>query len=85
VVRLFADVDRSMGQPEVVLYNPSARIRGELLSLDIGALATAQQAARRMLPHNRGSIFFTGATAPADRCMELGAGIAQPQGAFLTD
>ena len=75
VVRMFTDVDRSVGQPEVVLYNPSARIRGELLSLDIaaasaaiqitaiGALATAQEAARRMLPRGRGSIFFTGATA----------------------
>lgn len=75
VVRLFNEVDRSLGQPDVVLYNPSARIRGELLSLDIGAasaaiqttaigaLVTAQEAARRMLPRGRGSIFFTGATA----------------------
>lgn len=75
VIRLFADIDRAMGHPEVVLYNPSARIRGELLSLDmaaasaaiqitaVGALATAQEAARRMLPRGRGSIFFTGATA----------------------
>jgi NAD(P)-dependent dehydrogenase (short-subunit alcohol dehydrogenase family) len=75
VVRLFNEVDRSLGEPEVVLYNPSARIRGELLSLDIGAataaiqttaigaLVTAQEAARRMLPRGRGSIFFTGATA----------------------
>jgi NAD(P)-dependent dehydrogenase (short-subunit alcohol dehydrogenase family) len=29
----------------------------------IGALVTAQEAARRMLPRGRGSIFFTGATA----------------------
>ena len=75
LVRLFADVDRSLGEPEVVLFNPSARIRGELLTLDIegasaairttavGALVTAQEAARRMLPKGRGSIFFTGATA----------------------
>lgn len=75
LVRLFGEVDRSLGQPDVVLYNPSARIRGELLSLDIatasaaiqttavGALVTAQEAARRMLPRGRGSIFFTGATA----------------------
>jgi NAD(P)-dependent dehydrogenase (short-subunit alcohol dehydrogenase family) len=75
LVRLFAQVDDAMGPPEVVLYNPSARIRGELLSLDmaaataaiqitaIGALVTAQEAARRMLPKGRGSIFFTGATA----------------------
>ena len=29
----------------------------------MGALVTAQEAARRMLPKGRGSIFFTGATA----------------------
>ncbi len=75
LARLFAQVEDAMDAPEVVLYNPSARIRGELLSLDmaaattaiqitaIGALATAQEAARRMLPKGRGSIFFTGATA----------------------
>jgi NAD(P)-dependent dehydrogenase (short-subunit alcohol dehydrogenase family) len=73
--QLFRDVDRALGQPDVVLYNPSARIRGDLLSLDIaaasvaiqttaiGALVTAQEAARRMLPRASGSIFFTGATA----------------------
>jgi len=75
LVQLFQDVDRGLGAPEVVLFNPSARIRGDLLSLDIdaasaaiqattvGALVTAQEAARRMLPRGRGSIFFTGATA----------------------
>jgi NAD(P)-dependent dehydrogenase (short-subunit alcohol dehydrogenase family) len=75
LVRLFKEVDRSVGEPEVVLFNPSARVRGELLSLNIddaaasiqttavGALVTAQEAARRMLPKGRGSIFFTGATA----------------------
>lgn len=75
VVELFDAVERALGAPSVVLYNPSERIRGDLLSLDmaaaaaaiqttaIGALATAQQAARRMLPQGRGSIFFTGATA----------------------
>lgn len=75
VVRLFHEVDSSLGQPDVVLFNPSSRIRGDLLSLDIeaaaaaiqttaiGALVTAQEAARRMLPRRRGAIFFTGATA----------------------
>ena len=75
LVKLFQDVDHALGEPEVVLFNPSARIRGDLLSLDIdaaaaamrttaiGALVTAQQAARRMLPRRSGSIFFTGATA----------------------
>ena len=73
--QLFADVDDKLGEPEVVLYNPSARVRGELLSLDpqavadavnttaIGAFVVAQEAARRMLPKGRGAIFFTGATA----------------------
>jgi NAD(P)-dependent dehydrogenase (short-subunit alcohol dehydrogenase family) len=75
LVKLFQDVDSSLGEPQAVLFNPSARIRGDLLSLDIGAasaavqttaigaLVTAQEAARRMLPRGGGSIFFTGATA----------------------
>ena len=75
IAELFAAVEGSLGAPEVVLYNPSARIRGDLLSLDmdaaaaalrttaLGALATAQAAARHMLPRGRGSLFFTGATA----------------------
>ena len=75
LVRLFSEVDRALGQPDVVLYNPSARVRGDLLGLDIaiasaaiqttavGALVTAQEAARRMLPRGSGCIFFTGATA----------------------
>jgi NAD(P)-dependent dehydrogenase (short-subunit alcohol dehydrogenase family) len=75
LVRLFDEVDRVLGEPEVVLFNPSSRVRGDLLALDIetasaaiqttavGALVTAQEAARRMLPKRRGSIFFTGATA----------------------
>jgi len=75
IVQLFSDVDAALGPPEVVLFNPSARMRGELLGIDIelaasaiqstavGALVTAQEAARRMLPRGRGSIFFTGATA----------------------
>ena len=62
IAALFEQVEHRLGAPEVVLYNPSARIRGDLLSLDIeaaatairitaiGALATAQEAARRMLP-----------------------------------
>ena len=73
--RLFTQVDQALGEPEVVLYNPSARVRGELLSLDpaavadavnttaTGAFVCAQEAARRMLPKRRGVILFTGATA----------------------
>jgi NAD(P)-dependent dehydrogenase (short-subunit alcohol dehydrogenase family) len=74
LAHLFSEVDRSLGQPDVVLFNPSARVRGDLLALDmeatsaaiqttaVGASVTAQVAARRMLPKSRGSIFFTGAT-----------------------
>jgi NAD(P)-dependent dehydrogenase (short-subunit alcohol dehydrogenase family) len=75
LVRLFDAVDAALGSPEVVLFNPSARVRGDLLTVDmaaaaaaiqttaVGALVTAQEAARRMLPRGRGALFFTGATA----------------------
>jgi NAD(P)-dependent dehydrogenase (short-subunit alcohol dehydrogenase family) len=75
IVRLFSSVDETLGRPEVVLFNPSARVRGELVDLEmtaatlaiettaIGALVTAQEAARRMLPRGRGALLFTGATA----------------------
>ncbi len=73
--QLFTDVEGRLGAPQVVLYNPSARVRGDLLSLDpqavadavnttaIGAFVVAQEAAKRMLPKGQGAIFFTGATA----------------------
>jgi NAD(P)-dependent dehydrogenase (short-subunit alcohol dehydrogenase family) len=75
IVQLFSMVEQALGTPDVVLFNPSARVRGELLSLDtraaadaihttaIGALVTAQEAARRMLPRGHGALLFTGATA----------------------
>ncbi len=75
IVALFSQVESAFGAPEVVLYNPSARVRGDLLRVDIaaataaiqvtsiGALVTAQEAARRMLRLGSGNIFFTGATA----------------------
>lgn len=71
VAALFAEV----GQPEVVLYNPSYRVRGPLVELDpaevarslavtaFGAFLVAQQAARGMLAAGRGAIFLTGASA----------------------
>ncbi len=72
---LFAAVDRDLGAPAVVLFNPSARVRGSIAELDaeavgravqataMGAFVVAQEAARRMLPAGQGAIFFTGATA----------------------
>jgi NAD(P)-dependent dehydrogenase (short-subunit alcohol dehydrogenase family) len=75
VRKLFADVERAQGAPDVVVYNASARSRGPLVALapaDVqralqitafGAFLVAQQAAARMLPKGHGAILFTGASA----------------------
>jgi short-subunit dehydrogenase len=75
VARLFTTLDATTGTPELVVYNPSARLRGPITELDpvatraaievtcFGAFLVAQQAARRMLERRSGSIFFTGASA----------------------
>ena len=75
VDRLFAQFDRDIGRLDVVLYNPSMRVRGPLIDLDpaaveaalavsaFGAFLVAQQAARRMLAQGEGTILFTGASA----------------------
>ena len=75
VDRLFTDIDAEIGTPDLVVYNPSARVPGPITDLDaaaaraaldvtcFGAFLVAQQAARRMLQRGSGSIFFTGATA----------------------
>lgn len=75
MTKLFADVEASLGTPDVAIYNASFRTRGafvDLVPADVekaiaitayGAFLMAQQAARRMLPHRHGAIFFTGASA----------------------
>src|SRR3954451_22956019 len=75
VERLFGAVEREIGNPDVVVYNASARARGafvDLLPADVaqaiavsafGGFLVAQQAARRMLPNGHGAILFTGASA----------------------
>ncbi|OIQ82262.1 sorbitol-6-phosphate 2-dehydrogenase [mine drainage metagenome] len=76
VEALFKHLDAAFGgAPEVVIYNPSARVRGSITEVDPQAVAqalavsayggflVAQQAARRMLPRGRGAILFTGASA----------------------
>jgi NAD(P)-dependent dehydrogenase (short-subunit alcohol dehydrogenase family) len=75
VEKLFADVDASLGAPEIVIYNASFRTRGPFVELDpldvekalavtaYGAFLVAQQAARRMLPKKHGAILLTGASA----------------------
>jgi NAD(P)-dependent dehydrogenase (short-subunit alcohol dehydrogenase family) len=74
VARLFADVDRELGEPDVVLYNASARAHGPIAELDpeavrkaieitaFGGFLTVREAARRMIPHRRGAILLTGAS-----------------------
>ncbi len=75
VARLFADVDKRLGDPDIVVYNASARAHGPIAEIDPGAVQKAiaitafggflvvQQAARRMVPRARGAILLTGATA----------------------
>jgi NAD(P)-dependent dehydrogenase (short-subunit alcohol dehydrogenase family) len=75
VARLFADADGRLGEPDAVLYNASARAHGAIAELDpeavrkaieisaYGGFLVTQQAARRMIPHGRGAILLTGASA----------------------
>ena len=75
VQRLFEDADGRLGEPDVVAYNASARVRGGIAELDpeavrqsiavsaFGGFLVVQQAARRMIPRGRGAILLTGATA----------------------
>ena len=71
VERLFDAIDT----PELVVYNPSYRIRGPFLGLDreevrktltvtaYGGFLVAQAALKRMVERGGGSLFFTGASA----------------------
>ncbi|HYC48195.1 MAG TPA: SDR family NAD(P)-dependent oxidoreductase [Burkholderiales bacterium] len=75
VARLFSDVEAGIGQPDVVVYNASGRVRGPFVDLDpadvrraievsaYGGFLVAREAARRMVPKNHGAILFTGASA----------------------
>ncbi len=75
VSRLFEEVERRLGVPDVVVYNASGRLRGPLIELvpaevehallvsAFGGFLVAQQAVRRMLPKGKGALLFTGASA----------------------
>lgn len=64
-----------IGAPDIVVYNPSARVRGPVTELDreavkhaieitcYGGFLVAQKAAGLMLEQGHGSILFTGASA----------------------
>jgi len=74
--RLFDDADTRLGEPDVIVYNAAtAPTHGPIAELDAEAVRRAieisayggflvvQQAARRMIPHGRGAILLTGASA----------------------
>jgi NAD(P)-dependent dehydrogenase (short-subunit alcohol dehydrogenase family) len=75
VEALFTALDRTVGAPEIVVYNASYRTRGPVAELDpvevekalmvsaYGGFLVGQQAVKRMLPKKRGAILFTGASA----------------------
>jgi NAD(P)-dependent dehydrogenase (short-subunit alcohol dehydrogenase family) len=75
VARLFDEVADEMGEPDVVIYNASGRVRGPFVDLvpaevertltvtAFGGFLVAQQAVRRMLPKGFGAVLFTGASA----------------------
>ncbi len=75
VEALFAAVTSDLGEPDMVVYNPSYRQRGPIVDLDpvevekvlkvciFGGFLVAQAAARQMIARGNGAIFFTGASA----------------------
>ena len=75
VSNLFKETDKTIGTPNLVIYNPSVRLKGSITELDpkqtqeainitcFGAFLVAQEASKRMLKRKSGSIFFTGASA----------------------
>ena len=75
VAGLFDVVVATQGEPDIVVYNASARARGPVTDLDpadvaraiavsgYGGFLVAQQAARLMVPRGQGAILLTGASA----------------------
>ncbi|MEM7122894.1 MAG: SDR family NAD(P)-dependent oxidoreductase [Pseudomonadota bacterium] len=75
VAALFEAVDADTGTPDVVVFNPSYRVRGPVAELDpeevrktlmitcFGGFLVGQQATRRMEEKGGGTILFTGASA----------------------
>jgi NAD(P)-dependent dehydrogenase (short-subunit alcohol dehydrogenase family) len=75
VAALFDEVDRRLGEPDIVVYNASARAHGPIAEIEpaavqkaiaitaFGGFLVTQQAAKRMSPRGRGAILLTGATA----------------------
>ena len=75
VEKLFESIDKEIGEPNLVVYNASGRVRGPIAELDpeavrqtilitcYGGFLIGQAAAKRMIKAGRGTILFTGASA----------------------
>jgi len=75
VERVYSALSGELGEPDLVVYNPSFRTRGPIAELDpaeveralritcFGGFLVGQVAARRMLARGHGTILFTGASA----------------------
>ena len=75
VENLFDSVTKDVGEPNLVVYNASGRVRGPITGLDpeevrktimvtcYGGFLVGQTAAKRMIKAGRGTILFTGASA----------------------
>ena len=75
VDRLFDALTADMGTPDIVVYNPSYRVRGPITEIDpdevyktlmiscYGGFLVGQRAAQLMVARGSGSILFTGASA----------------------
>ncbi len=75
VEHLFNSVTKDIGEPNLVVYNASSRVRGPITEVDpeevhkvilvtcYGGFLVGQAAAKRMLKAGNGTILFTGASA----------------------
>ena len=75
VAAMFSNVTGDLGAPDLVVYNPSGRVRGPVTDIDpaevqkaimvtcFGGFLVGQQAAKQMIERGSGTILFTGASA----------------------
>ena len=75
VKNLFQSVSQDLGDPNLVVYNASGRVRGPITELDpedvrqtilitcYGGFLIGQEAAKRMIKAGNGTLLFTGASA----------------------
>ena len=89
VIALFDAVEKDVGPVEVFVFNPGANVNFPIRDMTsrvyrkvwemacFAGFLTGREAARRMVPHGRGTILFTGATAS----VRGGAGFAAFAGA----